>query len=144
MQRKPNPITFIAQYLLNDTTIVEVTDDIVEVVKKTQTQSPNHGGRPGVHTVSHWRRFDIDTLTDDESEIYNFLLEEECGDDIPVKEFVHTVDDFQHRLYQYKNHWVYHAIIPARGVERVVVARNIDTLKNNRYGLKVLLKAFGF
>lgn len=136
-------LDFVAQYILSATLVVEVTDHGTDVLRKTQTISPNHGGRPGNHTVSHWRKFNESTLTPEEESLFDYLLEQECSIGLPHREYTHQVDDISHSLKHHEGHWVYHTQLPNRGLERVVIARDLDTLKGNRYGAAILLKAFG-
>lgn len=142
MKRKP--LNFVAQYILSTTLVVEVTDDSTEVLRKIQTISPNHGGLPGNHVVSHWRKFAEDSLSEEEEAAFQYLLEQECEITLPEREYTHQVDDIQHSLKQHEGHWVYHTQLPNRALERVVIARDLETLKGNRYGAGILLKAFGF
>jgi hypothetical protein len=128
-------------FLLDERHVVELNDneDILWVKETKVLDVPLKGGK---RTTSNWCKHAIDDaydLPDSVSEIYSELVQAECECAMPVAEYEVKCKQwggfYSHRLQKYSNHFVYHAHGSDNRAERVVIAKDADTLINHSKGI---------
>ena len=121
--------------LLDGNNAVELSDHVDQLwVKESKVISA--ATKTGTRTMSHWRKRDIEQdLTGDTRLVYDALIQAECGSTAPEAEYEFTHEDVVHRLQKYSTHLVYHVKVPKLQLERVVIARDVDTMVNHSYGI---------
>jgi hypothetical protein len=125
------------QYLLlDDTTAVELNDSIDLLWQKETKPVPHIQTLSGLlRQQSHWRKRNIEEMTEEALKVYSELLAAEVEDPEPVVEYEFKHEDVTHRLTKYSNHMVYHVTAPKLKLERVVVAKDAEMMINHSYGI---------
>jgi hypothetical protein len=123
--------------LLNDTNVVELNDNLDQLWVKESREIPA-ATKTGTRNMSHWRKRTLDDLGGEASLAYDHLLAAECSDVAPIVEYEFRHEDVCHRLTKYSAHLVYHVTAPKLKLERVVVAKDAETLINHSYGIGAL------
>ncbi|ARV77332.1 hypothetical protein FDI21_gp163 [Pseudomonas phage Noxifer] len=127
------------QYLLLDeTSAVELNDSIDQLWQKESKEVSTTTTKSGLRTQSHWRKRSIEDMTEEALRVYSELLAAEVSDPAPVVEYEFRHEDVLHRLTKYSAHMVYHVTAPKLQLERVVVAKDAETMVNHSYGIGAL------
>jgi hypothetical protein len=128
-------------FLLDNTYVVELNDD-AEILWVKETKVLDVPLKGGKRTVSNWRKHDVEEvalLSEGVRETYRILLSAECDTIVPEAEYEVKYKlwggYYNHRLQKYASHWVYHAQGSISHGERVVIARDGETLINHSKGI---------
>lgn len=134
-------------FLLDATSVVELNDEaeILWIKVSKPMAAPLRGGK---RTVSNWCKRDVEAVDDLDTvprEMYRELLTAECGTMVPEAEYeMHNKlwgGYYNHRLQKYASHWVYHAQGSIMHGERVVIAKDVETLTKHGKGIGALYYA---
>ena len=134
-------------FLLDATSVVELNDDaeVLWIKESKPMAAPLRGGK---RTVSNWCKHEVEAVDDlgvEAREAYRELLAAECGTIVPEAEYEMKNKlwggFYNHRLQKYASHWVYHAHGSIMHGERVVIAKDVETLTKHGKGIGALYYA---